>query len=62
MKGLSERCNNIGRSHGIEMLFLKGANTIREHLVHPKVKDHMLIQSGVLYRYKCGRWTVRMNT
>ena len=54
MKGLSESCNNNCRKHGIEMFF-KGANTIREFLVHPKDKDIVLKKSGVIYRYKCGR-------
>ena len=54
MKGLSESCRNICRKHGIEMFF-KGANTIRELLVHPKDKDNILKKSGVIYRYKCGR-------
>ena len=54
MKGLSESCKNICRRHGIEMHF-KGANTIRQLLVHPKDKDNILKKSGVIYRYKCGR-------
>ena len=54
MKGLSETCKTICRKHGIEMLF-KGANTIRELLVHPKNNDNILKKSGVIYRYKCGR-------
>ena len=54
MKGLSESCRNICRKHGIEMYF-KGANTIRELLVHPRDKDNMLMKSGVIYRVKCGR-------
>ena len=54
MKGLSESCKNICRRHGIEMYF-KGANTIRQLLVHPKDKDDILKKSGVIYRYSCGR-------
>ena len=54
MKGLSESCKNICTKHGIEMFF-KGANTIKELLVHPKDKDNILKKSGVIYRYKCGR-------
>ena len=54
MKGLSETCKNICRRHGIEMHF-KGANTIRQLLVHPKDKDDILKKSGVIYRYKCCR-------
>ena len=54
MKGLSESCKNICRRHGIEMHF-KGANTIRQLLVHPKDKDDILKKSGIIYRYKCGR-------
>ena len=54
MKGLSESCKNICRRHGIAMHF-KGANTIRQLLVHPKDKDDIMKKSGVIYRYKCGR-------
>ena len=54
MKGLSETCKKICRRHGIDMHF-KGANTIRQLLVHPKDKDDILKKSGVIYRYKCGR-------
>ena len=54
IKGLSESCKNICRRHGIEMHF-KGANTIRQLLVHPKDKDNILRKIGVIYRYKSGR-------
>ena len=54
MKGLSESCKTICRRHDIEMHF-KGANTIRQLLVHPKDKDNILKKGGVIYRYKCGR-------
>ena len=54
MKGLRETCKNIYRRHGIEMHF-KGANNIRQLLVHPKDKDDILKKSGVIYRYRCGR-------
>ena len=47
MKGLSESCKNICRRHGIEMYF-KGANTIRQLLVHPTDKDDILKRSGVI--------------
>ena len=53
-KGLSETCKKICRRHGIEMHF-KGANTIRQLLVHPKDKDDILKKSGVIYMYKFGR-------
>ena len=36
-------------------MFFKGANTIRELIVLPKDKDNILKNSGVIYRYKCGR-------
>ena len=49
VKGLSESCKNICRRHGIEMHF-KGANTIRQLLVHPKDKDDILKKGGVIYR------------
>ena len=54
MKGLNESCRNICRKHGIE-IFFKGANTIRELLLHQKDKDNILKKSGVIYRYRCGR-------
>ena len=54
VKGLSESCRNICRKHGTEMSF-KGANTIREFLVHLNDKDNILKKSGVIYRYECGR-------
>ena len=45
---------NICRNHGIEK-HLKGGNTIRDLVVHPKDKDTILQKSGVIHRYKCGR-------
>ena len=36
-------------------MYFKGANTIRELLVHPKDKDNMHKKSGMIYRFKCGR-------
>ena len=54
MNEVSESCRNICRRHHIEMYF-KGANTIREILVHPKDKDNIHKKSGVIYRLKCGR-------
>ena len=36
-------------------MHFKGANTIRQLLVHPKDKDNILKKSGVIYRYTCGR-------
>ena len=36
-------------------MFFKGANTIRQLLVHSQDKDNILKKSGVIYRYKCGR-------
>ena len=54
MKGLSETCKTICRRHGIDM-HLKGNNTIRQLLVHPKDTDDILKKSGVIYRYRCDR-------
>ena len=54
VKGIHENCRNICRKHGIEM-YLKGGNTIKNLLVHPKDRDTILQKSGVNYRYKCGR-------
>ena len=54
MQGLSESWKNSCRKHGVEMYF-RGANTIRDLLVHPKDRDIILQKSGVIYRYKCGR-------
>ena len=54
VKGMSESYKNICRKHGIEMC-LKGGNTIKELLVHPKDKDIILQKSEVIIRYKCGR-------
>ena len=57
MKGLSESCKNICRKHGIEMFF-KGANTIRELLVHPK---DILQKSGWFTDINVAGCTVRMS-
>ena len=47
MQGLSESCKNICRKHGVEMYF-RGGNTIRDLLVHPKDRDTILQNSGVI--------------
>ena len=54
MQGMSESCKNICRKHGVEM-HSRGRNTIKDLLVHPKDRDTILQESGVIYRYKCGR-------
>ena len=36
-------------------MYFKGANTIRQLLVHPKDKDNILKKRGVIYRYTCGK-------
>ena len=36
-------------------MHFKGANNVRQLLVHPKDKDDILKKSGVIYRCKCGR-------
>ena len=52
---------NICRKHGIEMFF-KGANNIRELLVHPKGNDNILKKSGLFTDIIVAGWTVKMST
>ena len=35
--------------------YFMGGSTIKDLLVHPKDKDTILQESGVIYKYKCGR-------
>ena len=52
--GLSENIKNIGKKFGVQV-HCKGGTTIKNLLMAPKDKDPMLKQSGVIYRYHCGR-------
>ena len=54
VQGMIESCKNIYRKHRVEMYF-EGGNTIKELLVHPKDGDTILQESGVIYRFRCGR-------
>ena len=60
-KRLSERLKNVWRKHGVQVHF-KGINTIKSLLVAPKEKDPITKKSGVIYRYKCDRMNVMVNT
>ena len=53
-QGLSESFNRTCIKYGIQV-HLKGGLTIRNLLMAPKDKDHILNKSGVIYRYKCHR-------
>ena len=53
-KGLDESFKNICKKYGIQVYF-KGGRTIKDLLVAPKDKDHIIKKSGMIYRYKCGR-------
>ena len=61
MKGLSESCKNICRTHDIEMYF-KRANTIWQLRVNPKDKDDILRRVGWFTDTVVVGWTVKMNT
>ena len=51
---LSESIKRSCRKHGVQLHF-KGGLTIKNLLMAPKDKDHILKTSGVIYRYKCDR-------
>ena len=53
-QGLSESFKRTCKKYGIQVHF-KGGPTIRNLLIAPKNKDHILNKSGVIYRYKCYR-------
>ena len=36
-------------------MFIKGGNTIKNLLVHPKDRDTILQKSEVIHRFRCGR-------
>ena len=52
-QGLCESIKKICGRYGIQTHF-KGSSTIKNLLVSPKDKDHMVNQSGAIYWYKCG--------
>ena len=54
-KGLSESvCKDVCKKYGIQVSF-KWGRTIKDLLVAPKDKDHITKESGIIYRYNCGR-------
>ena len=53
-KGLSESIKNVCKKYGIQVYF-KGVRTIKDLLVAPKDKDHITMNSGIIYRYRCDR-------
>ena len=54
MQGMQDSCKNICRKHWVNT-YLKGGNTIKDLLVHPKDRDTILQKSEVIYRFRCGR-------
>ena len=59
-KGLSESVKKKCSNYGVQVYF-KGGTTIKNLLVAPKDKDPIMKKSGVIYSYKCGRWSVMRN-
>ena len=53
-KGLSESCKRSCRKYGLHVHF-KGGLTIKNLLMAPKDKNHILKKCGVIYRYKWNR-------
>ena len=53
-QGLSESVKRTCKKYGIQV-HCKGGHTIKNLLMTPKDKDHILNKSGVIYRYKCHR-------
>ena len=53
-KGLTESFKTVCKKYGIQVYF-KGGRTIKDLLVASKDKDHITKESGIIYRYKCGR-------
>ena len=53
-QGLSESFKRICKKYGIQV-HCKGGHTIKNLLMAPKDKEHILNKSGVIYRYKCHR-------
>ena len=53
-QGLSESIKRTCKKYGIQV-HCKGGHTIKNLLMTPKDKDHIMNKSGVIYRYKCHR-------
>ena len=53
-QGLNESIRRSFKKYGVQVHF-KGGLTIRNLLMVPKDKDHILKKSGVIYRYRCDR-------
>ena len=51
---LSESFTRTCKKYGIQV-HCKGGHTIKNLLMAPKDKDHILNKSGVIYKYKCHR-------
>ena len=53
-QGLSESIKRTCKKYGIQV-HCKGGHTIKNLLMTPKDKDHILNKGGIIYRYKCHR-------
>ena len=53
-QGLSESIKRSCKKFGVQVHF-KGGLTIRNLLMAPKDKDHILKKSGVIYKYTCDK-------
>ena len=53
-QGLSESIKRSCKKYGVQVHF-KGGLIIKNLLMAPKDKDHILKKSGVIYRYSCDR-------
>ena len=53
-KVLSESIKRTCKKYGIQV-HCKGGHTIKNLLMAPKDKDHILNKSGIIYKYKCHR-------
>ena len=53
-QGHSESIKRSCKKYGVQVHF-KGGLNIRNLLMAPKDKDHILKKSGVIYRYRCDR-------
>ena len=53
-QGLSESIKRSCKKYGVQVHF-KGGLAIKNLLMAPKDKDHILKKSGVIYRYRCDR-------
>ena len=53
-KGLSESIKRSCNKFGVQVHF-KGGLTIKDLLMAPKDKDHILKKSGIIYKYSCNK-------